>query len=69
MQASAQQGAPPGADGKPNGLPVAPPPPSAFRDSPALGLGRSVWSIYAVARQVAPHLGGTNHNCFSHCIR
>ena len=48
MQAGAQQGAPPGADGKPNGLPpVAPPPPSAFRDSPALGLGRSVRSFYA----------------------
>ena len=46
MQAAAQQGVPPGVDGKANGLPPVPPPPP-FRDSPALGLGRSVRALHA----------------------
>ena len=72
MQAGAQQGAPPGIDGKANGLPpVPPPPPSAFRDSPALGLGRSVWALHAwwADRGVEwLSLGVSRTHCFAHNV-
>lgn len=86
MQAGAQQGARPGVDGKANGLPpVPPPPPLAFRESPALGLGRSVRALHAwsVTRGVKwrscletyqsllrmPRTWVGRTNCYSHYIR
>ncbi|KAK9822839.1 hypothetical protein WJX81_001408 [Elliptochloris bilobata] len=57
MQAGAQLGALPPDSGKANGLvslpPLPPPPPSAFREGPSLGLGRSVSLAYAAEKEKA----------------